>query len=63
MRVITTDLTVKKINKRMKNKGFTGHKSTMSDLVRVYVNKKTGKRLMIAFQRKIDKYKATAYTT
>jgi len=55
MKVIKTELSVRKVNARMKKKGFTPRKSRFSSLVMIYVKKDT--RIMYAFERKIQKYR------
>jgi hypothetical protein len=57
MRVITTDQTVRKINRKMKKKGYETKKSKMSKLVIVYFIPNTNIRIMFAFKKKIDQFK------
>ena len=51
MKQVSTELTVQKVNKRMKKKGFSSRKSTMSPFCRIYT--KGDIRLMYVFERKI----------
>jgi len=53
MKVTRTELSVRKINAKMRKKGFTPRKSRLSSLVMIYV--KGDLRIMYAFECKIRK--------
>ena len=54
MKVIKTELSVRKINARMKRRGFTPHKSKLSSLVTIYV--KDDARIMYVFDCRIKQF-------
>jgi len=54
MKVIRTELSVRKINTKMRKKGFTPRKSELSSLILIYV--KDDNRVMYIFERKVKKF-------
>lgn len=59
MKQIITTLSQKCINRRMKNKGFSGRKSSMTSFARIYT--KDGLAIMYVFQRLINRSKMSKY--
>lgn len=59
MEQITTTKSVKKINKRMKEKGFSVKRSEMSPFARIYT--KDDFSVMYVFQKLINKAKMSKY--
>lgn len=51
MKVIRTELSVRRINAKMRNRGFTSRKSELSSAILIYV--KDNARVMYVFERKI----------
>ena len=51
MKVIRTELSVRRINAKMRNRGFTSRKSELSPAILIYV--KDDARIMYVFERKI----------